>query len=160
MHSASQVVIRRATQQDLPGILRCLQQAFEPYRQNYTPGAFADTVLTAETLEARSQKMTIFVAQTPDGKIVGTIACQQENAEEGHLRGMAVLPAWHGAKVGQKLLDAAEAQLRVFGCRKATLDTTKPLERAISFYRRNGYVPTGSSKDFFGMPLYDYEKTL
>jgi len=41
-----------------------------------------------------------------------------------------------------------------------TLDTTRPLERAIRFYERCGYRATGVVRDFFGMPLFEYAKDL
>ena len=57
-------------------------------------------------------------------------------------------------------LAAAEAGLKASGCSRVTLDTTQPLERAIRFYTRHGYAPTGTVSDFFGMPLYEYAKGL
>jgi len=80
--------------------------------------------------------------------------------KKGHLRGMAVRPPWHGQGIAQQLLDAAEAELRGHNCRRMTLDTTDPLKRAIRFYEKNGFRPTGKITDFFGMPLFEYEKTL
>jgi ribosomal protein S18 acetylase RimI-like enzyme len=160
MNAELQFVIRKAVQQDSHGILRCLGEAFEPYRKDYTRDAFLDTVLTAETLELRLHAMSIFVAVGFSDEIVGTVACSHGNADEGHIRGMAVLPAWHGVGIAQKLLDAAQEALRISGCRRVTLDTTQPLERAIAFYRRNGFRASGAVTDFFGMPLYEYEKGL
>lgn len=43
---------------------------------------------------------------------------------------------------------------------RLTLDTTRPLERAIAFYERRGYRPTGIVGDFYGMELIEYEKML
>jgi ribosomal protein S18 acetylase RimI-like enzyme len=160
MNAELQFVIRKAVQQDSPGILRCLGEAFEPYRKDYTRDAFLDTVLTAERLEVRLRAMSIFVAVGFSDEIVGTVACSRANADEGHIRGMAVLPSWHGVGIAQKLLDAAQVALRMSGCRRVTLDTTQPLQRAIAFYRRNGFRASGSVTDFFGMPLYEYEKEL
>ena len=40
------------------------------------------------------------------------------------------------------------------------VDTTEPLQRAIRFYTRHGYSATGIVRDFFGMPLFEYEKLL
>jgi hypothetical protein len=40
--------IRTATAEDGSGILVCLLAAFEEYRDSYTLGALADTVLTTE----------------------------------------------------------------------------------------------------------------
>jgi len=153
-------VVRKAVERDQPGILHCLAEAFESYRQQYTPDAFLDTVLTPATLEARFSSMTIFVAVDPEGEVAGTIGYRLVNAAQGHIRGMAVLPKCRGSGVAQQLLDAVQDELRARGCQRATLNTTKPLERAVSFYRRNGFQPTGAVKDFFGMPLYEYEKRL
>jgi len=62
--------------------------------------------------------------------------------------------------IADRLLHAAEAELRALGCSRATLDTTRPLERPIRFYERSGYRATGAVSDFFGMPLFEYAKDL
>jgi len=82
------------------------------------------------------------------------------NPGEGHLRGMAVLPDWHGSGVAAKLLSAIEAWLRSKGCKRITLDTTLPLKTAMRFYEKHGYHRSGKIADFFGMELVEYEKQL
>jgi hypothetical protein len=47
------MLISKATGEDANGILACLSAAFEEYRYSYTSGAFADTVLTPETIKMR-----------------------------------------------------------------------------------------------------------
>ena len=81
-------------------------------------------------------------------------------AREGHLRGMAVLPEWQGRGVAEKLLQTAEQELASRQCARITLDTTEPLQRAMRFYQKHGYRPTGRITDFFGMPLHEYVKQL
>ena len=56
------------------GILECLQDAFEAYRDSYTRDAFIDTVLTPETLRQRLVTMCVFVAVNQAREIVGTVA--------------------------------------------------------------------------------------
>ncbi len=158
MDPAPGSTIRRATDDDSRGILACLHEAFEPYRAEYTPAAFLDTVLTAETLGARLREMTVLVAVVEGGEVIGTIAHARAATGEGHIRGMAVRLAWQGRGVAQRLLEAAEAGLRSAGCTRVTLDTTLPLARATRFYERNGYAPSGRVTDFFGMPLVEYHK--
>jgi ribosomal-protein-alanine N-acetyltransferase len=102
--------------------------------------------------------MTVLVA-TADGKIVGTISATA-NGEQGHLRGMAVLPEWRGTGTAAQLLAAIETWLRARGSREVTLDTTEPLKSAISFYERHGYSHSGRVSDFFGMRLVEYSKRL
>lgn len=102
--------------------------------------------------------MYLFLA-VAEGQLVGTIGCQA-NGEEGHLRGMTVLPEWQGTGIAASLLEAAETELRGAGCKFVTLDTTKPLQRAIRFYQRHGFVSSGRVSDFFGMELFEYTKVL
>jgi ribosomal protein S18 acetylase RimI-like enzyme len=142
------------------GILACLSAAFEVYRDSYTPAAFADTILTPETMQRRFQEMTVFVATENSLEIVGTIACSVVHPEEGHIRGMAILPTAQGSGIAARLLARAEAHFRQRNCKRISLDTTAPLTRAIRFYERSGFSPSGKVQDFFGMPLYEYVKTI
>ena len=162
MTSISNIEIRPAkdNDDDAAAILRCLAAAFEPYRKDYTPPAFTDTVLTHETVHLRLQQMHVLVA-TVAGNVVGTIAAAwHPDIAEAHLRGMAVLPEWHGRGVSADLLAAIEEWLLSRGCSQVTLNTTLPLEAAMRFYEKHGYHRSGKIGDFFGMPLIEYEKQL
>ena len=152
--------VRRATIADAEGILDCLRSAFQPYRRDYTDAAFADTVLTRDTLPQRLATMAVFVATTGDGAVVGTVACEVLAGGEGHLRGMAVCPGWQGGGIAQRLLEAAESELWERKCSRIRLETTAPLRRAMRFYERNGFRPSGTVTDFFGMPLFEYVKPV
>jgi len=152
------VQIRRAQVTDAEAIVGCLSAAFAQHRDDYTAGAYADTVLNSDGVRWRLQEMCLFVAIS-DGEIVGTIGCMA-NGSEGHLRGMAVLPDWQGTGVALALLRTAEAELKKNGCGYVTLDTTAPLTRTVRFYARNAYSASGRVTDFFGMPLYEYRKLL
>ena len=145
--------VRRARREDAASLLECLRAAFEPYRGLYTPAAFADTVLTPGTVGKRLATMAVFVAATATGEVIGTVACRPVGEGEGHLRGMAVLPGWQGRGVAEELLGAAEWELGRVGCDRVSLDTTKPLGRAIRFYEAHGFRATGRVGDFFGMEL-------
>jgi len=152
--------IRRAERSDGQSILDCLRLAFAPYREQYTPEGFADTVLTPETIERRFARMIVMVATSTAGEIVGTVAGKAVNEEGGHIRGMAVRPSWQGRGVGAALLKAIETELRAQLCSRITLDTTEPLQRAIRFYECHGYSRSGDVADFFGMPLMEYVKVF
>ena len=66
----------------------------------------------------------MFVATDESGRIVGTVACNLIDKEEGHIRGMAVRPTWQAAGVAARLLAQAESQLAERNCSRITLDTT------------------------------------
>lgn len=153
-------MIRRATASDAPAILECLRIAFEPFRSFYSPQGFDDTCLTPQTIGNRLTEMSVFVWVSEKGEVAGTIACSVVRPGEGHLRGMAVLPEHQGECIAQELLNAAEDHLRGLGCTHISLDTTAPLQRAIRFYQRNGYLASGKIGDHFGLPLFEYVKRL
>ncbi len=154
------ISIRKATSEDAGQILACLRAAFEDYQKQYTPEGFLDTVLAPETFQERLVAMIVFAAVNDSGEVVGTIACNLVSAEEGHLRGMAVLPSWRGSGIARQLLRHGEEELRARKCTRITLDTTEPLQRAMRFYEKRGYRRSGKISDFFGMPLVEYQKVL
>lgn len=154
------VSIRDATREDIPAIVRCLHQAFDDYRDSYTPAAFADTVLTDTALQRRMETMCVLVAVRQSGEIVGTIAYQAVDKIEGHIRGMAVDPEVQGSGIAAMLLSSVESKLRNQHYFIITLDTTKPLVKAVRFYEKNGFQRSGCIRDFFGMPLFEYVKVL
>lgn len=155
----STISIRNARSEDAGEILTCLREAFEEFRERYTADAYLDTVLTPETLRERLEKMMVFVAVHPAGQVVGTIAASIVGSEEGHLRGMGVLPSVRGTGIAARLLSYAESELR-WNCKRITLDTTEPLQRAMCFYEKHGYQRSGKVSGFFGMPLFEYCKLL
>ena len=154
------IAVRSATPQDAEAILQCLVCAFEPYRSSYTPGAFADTILGSASFNERFASMSLLVAHTDEGAVIGTLAYAPSSLDEGHLRGMAVLPEFQGIGVAEMLLSRAESALKSKGCKFISLDTTAPLQCAMSFYEKHGYRRSGKVSDFFGMPLYEYVKQL
>ncbi len=158
--SVDRFVIRRASQEDGEGILSCLAAAFEQYAGAYTPGAYADTTLTRETVGDRIDHAAVFVAIDLAGQVAGTVGVEFHSRQTAHLRGMAVLPEYQGTGLARRLLAEAEAEGARCGRTRMTLDTTEPLERAARFYERNGYRRTGRVTDFFGMPISEFVKRL
>ena len=158
--SSHEFAIRPASVKDTAALLQCLRAAFEPHRSQYSPQAWLDTVMTTDTLLHRFTCMTVWVAVSAQGNVVGTIGGAVVSSSEGHLRGMAVPPQWHGRGIAQRLLEAVEKHLLAKGCTRISLDTTEPLLRAMRFYEKNGFTRTGKITDFFGMPLIEYAKSF
>jgi GNAT superfamily N-acetyltransferase len=152
--------VRLADPDDIQAIRVCLSEAFAPYERSYTSAAFDDTVPTVGGLRDRMEAVIILVAEDRLGRIVGTLSYQVGRTGEGHLRGMAVLPEALGSTTASRLLQAAERALLRAGCSRVTLDTTRPLQRAVAFYQRHGYRPTGRIRDFYGMPLFEHSKEI
>jgi len=155
-----EISVRHGKDDDVAGIVACLEAAFEPYRSFYTEDAFNDTVPTVQDTGRRFRDMKVIVAEIESAGIIGTIAYKVVGQGEGHLRSMAVAPEFQGRGIAERLLSAAERELRKAGCSRVTLDTTRPLKKAMRFYERHGYKLSGAVGDFFGMPLFEYEKAL
>ncbi len=158
MSSLEEIVIRQAESGDVESVRQCLVAAFEPYRSYYTAGAYLDTVPDEASVLQRVQKMHLLVAVAPEG-VVGTVGASLGNGE-GHLRGMAVRPEWHGTGLSALLLHTIETWVESHGCKRVTLDTVLPLQAAIRFYEKHGYRKTGRVSDLYGMPLVDYVKEI
>lgn len=153
------LVVRLALAGDVTAVRDCLASAFEPYRSSYTERALADTVPAPDDLRRRMEEGSVFVAEEA-GAIVGTIAAAEVEPRHGHLRGMGVVPSAQGRGVAARLLRRAIDELHAAGCALVTLDTTGPLVRAMKFYESHGFARTGRVRDFFGMPLHEYARTL
>jgi GNAT superfamily N-acetyltransferase len=154
------ILVRKAHAADFQGILKCFQEAFAPYHGVYTPGAYQDTVVGPEALKNRMATMCVFVAASASGEVVGTVACNAVSPDEGHIRGMAVRPAWHGIDVAGKLIQSVETELRDWGCTRISLDAAFPLQRAMRFYEKHGFRRSGRVGDFYGMELVEFVKPL
>ena len=156
----SEFTIRPALVSDAEEIHECLRVAFSNFLDSYSREAFLDTVPTVVNVRERFTHMVLFVAEDDKRKVIGTIAYYLKSPEEGYIRGMAVLPEWQGKGVAQRLMETVETEVRDRGCKRVSLDTTDPLQRAIHFYEKRGYRRTGNIEDFFGMPLHEFTKDL
>ena len=153
--------IRLAEYQDAKEIHEVILSAFDEYRHYYTPEGFADTVMSEETTIERTKEMSLYVAVDQEGLIIGTIGWQKVSTDEGHIRGMAVIPKRQGkTSPAATLLKTVEDDARSKGCNILTLDTTKVLKRAQNFYKKHGFKKTGKTGDFFGSIIYEYAKKI
>lgn len=85
--------------------------------------------MTPDAFRRRLSEMSVYVATSSSGEVVGTIAYEILQGGKGYLRGMAALPRWHGTGLSVSLLESVEDELRKAGCKTITLDTTEPLTR-------------------------------
>lgn len=154
------VEIRRATLEDVPAVASVLLSAFAEYEPLYTPGGFAATTPTSETICARFDEGPVWIALL-DGAVVGTVAAVLRDEAILYVRSMAVLPAARGHNIGGTLLGEVERFAVKHGCVRLLLSTTPFLARAIRLYEREGFnrIVDGPT-DLFGTPLFAMAKAL
>lgn len=144
---------------DAPAIASVLYDSFAEYKSLYTERAFAATTPTpAETLQ-RISEGPVWVA-VKDDTIVGTISALRDG-DALYIRGMAILPAERGQRIGESLLHQIECFARARRYERLRLSTTPFLTRAIRLYERVGFqIVSEGNPEFFGTALFTMEKNL
>jgi GNAT superfamily N-acetyltransferase len=151
------ITIRFATPNDAEVIASLLFESFVEYEPLYTPQGFAATAITTEQIVARMSEGPVWVAVRQE-EIVGTVSVVA-HAESLYLRGMAVLPAARGERIGASLLAHIEEFARAEGFSRLFLNTTPFLDRAIRLYERFGFRRTSDGPhELFGTSLFTMEK--
>ncbi|MBV9217084.1 MAG: GNAT family N-acetyltransferase [Acidobacteria bacterium] len=154
--------VRLAGPGDEDTVLRLLLEAFGPYREQYTPGGFADTTASAEVVRERFEIGKVWIAFAGD-VAVGTVTALPDDRGYGvYIRSMAVTPRAQGSGVGQKLLEALEADARERGETHLHLYTTFVLPGAQPLYEKNGFVVTRETapEEWHDMGGVEMEKIL
>lgn len=90
-------------------------------------------------LDAPRPSVTIRVAEL-EGRIVGFAMATRPDTGPAELHMIYLLAVFHGSGLGQALLDAAVSDL------PALLWMAADNPRALAFYRRNGFEPTGEHR--------------
>ena len=153
------IEIRLATREDAPKIASLLYDSFLEYRSDYTDEGFAATTPTSEELQNRMIEGPVWIA-LQDRRIVGTVSVVPRG-EALYIRGMAVLPAARGLRLGELLLKKVEGFAFAHDYKRLTLSTTPFLLRAIRLYEQSGFRHTSEGPNhLFGTPLFTMVKEL
>jgi GNAT superfamily N-acetyltransferase len=153
------VRIRMAVAEDASSIASVLREAFIEYEPLYTPEGFtATTPATAQVLD-RIEEGPVWVGLDNDA-IIGTVSVVPKE-ESLYVRGMAIVPAARGRRIGELLLRQVESFAAERGFKRLLLSTTPFLDRAIQLYEHHGFKRSSVGPDnLFGTPLFSMEKTL
>ena len=68
---------------------------------------------------------------------------------------IGVHPDWQGAGIGKALLDDALRRAKAVGCEECFLEVRWTNERAIGFYRREGFEMIGIRRQYYRNPVED-----
>jgi len=89
------------------------------------------------------------------GEVDGMVATVPEAAGAWEICRVYVHPELHGAGLGQRLLDVAEAHAMAAGADALVLWTDTRFHRAHRFYEKHGYARTGETRE-----LHDLADTV
>lgn len=156
----SELKIRLAVPGEEESIAAAILEAFAPYREEYTAGAFEYTTPTAEVIRPRFDEGPVWVAEF-DGSVVGTVSGLPE-AERFYIRSMAIKPSMQRFGIGQRLLQTLEEYARGAGFGKLYLYTTHVLPGAKRLYEKNGFYVLRETlaEEWFDMAGLEMEKDI
>ena len=112
---------------------------------------FLDGDRTSEDEVRRYMAKGTFLIAEQDAAPIGCVYTEQRG-DRGYFGLLAVNPGQHGKGVGRALIEAAEARFRRAGCRAVDIQVVDLRIELPPFYRRLGYVETGTA------PFADTEK--
>lgn len=115
--------IRKATQQDAPGIAKVHVDSWRTTYQNIVPDTFLDSLNYEDRTKRWEQNVnqsSVFVAETDDGKIVGFSTGGKEregkyDVYDGELYAIYILAEYQGKDIGKKLVKPVANELRKAG---------------------------------------------
>ena len=81
----------------------------------------------------------LVVALDDDGSVCGCVAYHRLDESTAEMKRLYVLPEERGHSLGERLALRIIELAREDGCTRMVLDTVKPLEAAISLYRKLGF---------------------
>jgi GNAT superfamily N-acetyltransferase len=112
---------------------------------------FIDGDRTSEDEVRRYMAKGTFLIAEQDAVPVGCVYTEQRG-DHGYFGLLAVDPAHHGQGLGRLLIEGAEEHFRRAGCRAVDIQVVDLRLELPPFYRRLGYVETGTA------PFTDPEK--
>jgi len=135
----------RRERPDQPEVVRALAALDEYLATLYPPEA--NYLLDIQALMAPE---VVFLVARQAGALVGTAAFRRQEAEPGtddqpygEVKRMFVNPVLRGQRIGARLLQALEAQMREQGLALALLETGHTQTEAVRLYEAAGYARRG-----------------
>ena len=151
------IVIRKATEQNAKDVTIVLSLAFDEFKEKYTKEAYDATVITLDQAVERMNSGIVLIALVND-ITVATISGYISDAVL-KIQGMAVIPDQRAKGLGLALLEEIEHYARNNNCQALQLSSTPYLKRAINLYEKFGFLIVNEGPyDLFGTPLFTMRK--
>jgi ribosomal protein S18 acetylase RimI-like enzyme len=132
------VFIRVALSEDIPALVRVINAAFVVEQF-----VFDGDRINAEEAQAFIETGKFLIAYDSSG-LAGCVYLEIRS-DRGYLGLLAVDPPRQGTSLGRKLVSAAEDYFRAAGCCAVDLRVISQRTPLPPFYRRLGYVETGTA---------------
>jgi predicted N-acetyltransferase YhbS len=134
------MVLREATQDDIPTLVALIHSAFEEYRGRLEPPSGAHRE-TAESIEHYLQQGHAVLALLND-EVVGCV-CYHQESEHVYFGRLSVLPSCRQHGLGRALVTYVEQQAHALGAPRIRLGVRRALPHLQAYYERLGYHVVG-----------------
>ena len=131
-------LVRTAGAGDVPELARLINAAFVVERF-FKRGDRT----TVEEIRDLAQRGEFLILDGPQERALGCVYWTG-HGEDGYFGMLSIDPAHQGRGLGRLLIDAVEARCRAAGCPRMKIDIVDLREELPPFYRRLGYVETGT----------------
>jgi N-acetylglutamate synthase-like GNAT family acetyltransferase len=136
---SDELLIRWAEPRDVAAVVRIINLAFRAAESFFVEG----DRITAEILRPLLEKGHFLLAEDAAG-LVGCVYLQLQG-ERAYFGLLAVDPAQQHRGVGRRLIVEVENHARAAGCHAMDIRVVSLREELPPFYRRRGYVETGTA---------------
>lgn len=135
MDSGEAFTVRALTARDLP--------SFNTVLPDWTPAQWE------ASFDASAHRWLALVQQVDGVEVPAGIAEYQQIVDEGHLLGIAIVPALRGRGLGMHLVQATLDTMRGSGCTRCLLEVRRSNAAAQTLYERAGFLLDGLRKDYY-----------
>jgi GNAT superfamily N-acetyltransferase len=136
--AAQTALVRNATIDDVPELARLINAAFAIER--FFKRGHRTTIEELRELAGRGE---FLIACDTQGSLLGCVYWTR-HGHDGYFGMLSIDPAHQGRGLGRLLIDAVEARCRAAGCPRVGIYIVNLREELPPFYRRLGYVETGT----------------
>ena len=136
--TAPTAVVRTANKDDVPELTRMINAAFVIER--FFKRGDRTTVEEIRDLQQRGE---FLIVEGPQGSALGCVYWTR-HGDDGYFGMLSIDPAQQGRGLGRLLIDAVESRCRTAGCPRMKNHIVNLREELPPFYRRLGYVETGT----------------
>jgi ribosomal protein S18 acetylase RimI-like enzyme len=131
--------VRVATTEDAPALAKLISLAFQ-VEAFFKIGDRTN----ADEVRELMRNGEFLILEDPPGTLAGTVYVKVAG-DRGYFGMLAIDPALQGKGLGRALVEEAESRCRAAGCRHMDIEVVNLREELPPYYRRLGYVETGTA---------------